>query len=116
MHAVIRDSGKQYRVSEGDQITVDLRELPEGTETLEFADILLVGDGADVKVGTPVVEGAKVTARLIQVKDPVTQEKTLVHKGPKLIAFKYKRRKGFRKKIGHRSKLLKVRIQSIIAG
>jgi large subunit ribosomal protein L21 len=103
VYAIIEDSGQQFKVSQGDLLRVDLRELDEKAQTLEFGRVLLVGDGEKVTVGTPLVEGAKVVGQIL---------KALVA-GPKLITYKYKRRKGSRRKRGHRQKFVEVRITSI---
>jgi large subunit ribosomal protein L21 len=102
MYAIIDDGGKQYRVSEGDTIYVETRELPPGAKTIEFDRVLMLGEGAKSKVGSPHVAGAKVTATLAaQVR------------GPKLEIVKFKRRKGYRLHKGHRQNLLKVTIDRI---
>ena len=87
MYAIIEDSGQQFRVSEGDVLTVDLRELAEDAKEVEFDRVLLVSREGDVKVGTPLVEGAKVVAELI---DPLA-------KGPKLRVHRWRRRKASRR-------------------
>jgi large subunit ribosomal protein L21 len=105
VYAIIEDSGQQFKVSEGDVLRVDLRDLAEGVETLEFPRVLLVSDGKTLKVGTPLVEGAKVVASI---------EEELAA-GPKVRTFKYKRRKGYRKRIGHRQKYIEVKVTQIVA-
>ena len=102
MYAVIKTGGKQYRVAKDDIITIERLEGEAGA-TLEFGEVLLVGEGASVKVGAPTVSGAKVTGELV--------EQT---RGPKVIAFKKRRRKNSRRKRGHRQDLTKVRILSIV--
>ncbi|GAA5482513.1 50S ribosomal protein L21 [Haloferula sargassicola] len=99
-YAVIKTGGKQYRVKEGDQLDVENMNLEEGTK-IEFAP-LLVGEGGDVKVGAPVVDGSTVTATVLGN-----------FRGPKGIAFKFKRRKGFHKTKGFRRALTKIEINSI---
>ncbi len=99
-YAVIKTGGKQYRVKEGDQLDVENLNLDEGTK-LEFAP-LLVGEGGDVQIGAPVVDGATVTATVLGNL-----------RGPKGIAFKFKRRKGFHKTKGFRRALTKIEINSI---
>jgi large subunit ribosomal protein L21 len=101
MYAVIKTGGKQYRVAKDDVITIE-RLDGEAGQTIEFKEVLMVGDGAGAKVGTPLVAGAKVTAELVAQA-----------RGPKVIAFKKRRRKNSRRKIGHRQDLSKVRITSI---
>ena len=101
MYAVIKTGGKQYRVSKDDVLQIE-RLSGDAGSSIEFTEVLMVGEGASVKVGTPVVAGAKVTAELV--------EQT---RGPKLIAFKKRRRKNSRRKRGHRQDLSMVRITSI---
>ncbi len=102
MYAVIKTGGKQYRVAKDDIIKIEKLEGAAGA-TLEFSEVLMVGEGSSVKVGAPTVAGAKVTAELV--------EQT---RGPKVIAFKKRRRKNSRRKHGHRQDLTKVRITSIV--
>lgn len=101
MYAVIKTGGKQYRVSEGSILEIEKINGSQGDE-ISFDDVLMVSKSGDVKVGTPVVEGAKVTGEII------TQTK-----GPKITVFKMKRRKGFRKKTGHRQQLTVLKIKGI---
>lgn len=102
MYAIVEDGGKQYRVEKGDTIYIEKRDLPEGTKTVVFDRVLMLGDGAKSKVGTPWIEGASVTAKL-----------DCAIKGPKLQIVKFKRRKGYHLKKGHRQALLKVAIDKI---
>jgi large subunit ribosomal protein L21 len=102
MYAVIKTGGKQYRVAKDDVLTIEKLPAEQGA-TVEFTDVLMVGEGASVKVGTPTVAGAKVTAELV--------EQT---RGPKVIAFKKRRRKNSRRKRGHRQDLSTVRITGIL--
>ena len=104
MYAVIEDSGGQIKVSEGDIIRVDLRELAEDATELTFENVLLVGGEGEPKIGTPTVSGAKVTA------DILTEVK-----GDKITVIKFKRRKGYRRKRGHRQRFLRVKITKIAA-
>lgn len=102
MYAVVATGGKQYRVSEGDIITVDRLHADVGS-TVEITDVLLVA-GDDLKVGTPTVDGAKVTAEVVE------------HKlGEKREIFKFKRRKRYRRNRGFRPSLTTLSIQSISA-
>ena len=103
MYAVIKTGGKQYRVEQGATIRVEKLEGEKG-KALEIADVLLVADGDNVKVGTPLVTGAKVTAEI------VGQEK-----GEKLIVFKFRRRKQYRRKNGHRQSYTALKITGIQA-
>lgn len=104
MYAVIETGGKQYRVEPGDVIDVEL--LPEGgkSDKVQFDRVLMVSGDQGVKVGSPVVAGAKVTG--------VKVEQT---RGPKIVVFKMKRRKGYRRHRGHRQDLQRVRIDKIQA-
>ncbi len=102
-YAVIQTGGKQYRVSEGDTISVEKLAVEPGTET-QFSEILPVSGDAGVRVGAPYVPGASVTAEVV---DQV--------KAPKVIAFKFKRRKGYHRTVGHRRQLTKLNIKAITA-
>ena len=103
MYAVIQDGGREYRVAKDDVVDIDLRkELNPGDEII-FPKVLLVRKSEDeVLVGCPTLEGVKV---LGEVEGTV--------KGDKLIAFKYKRRKGYHRKKGHRQSYTQVRIRDI---
>ena len=102
MYAVIKTGGKQYRVAKDDVLVIEKIEGEAGSE-VEFTEVLMIGGNGAPKIGTPTVPGAKVTAELV--------EQT---RGPKLIAFKKRRRKNSRRKRGHRQDLTKVRITNII--
>ena len=104
MYAVIEDSGTQFRVREGDVLNVDLRELDEDAKEIEFDRVLLVSD-KKVKVGTPLVKGAKVVAEVVETEA----------KGPKLYVHHLRRRKASRRRTGHRQKYVRVRITKIEA-
>jgi large subunit ribosomal protein L21 len=99
-YAVIKTGGKQYRVQEGDKI--DVEKLDVGVDSEITFDVLLVGEGESVKIGAPSVDGASVTAKVVSQ-----------FRGPKGIAFKFKRRKGFHKTKGFRRHLTKLEITSI---
>ncbi|HYA12924.1 MAG TPA: 50S ribosomal protein L21 [Syntrophales bacterium] len=101
MYAVIKTGGKQHKVSEGDVITVEKINGGEGDVVL-FEEVLMVSKGEEIRVGTPLLKGAKVSGEII--------EQT---KADKLNVFKMKRRKGFKKKTGHRQKLTKMKIKEI---
>jgi len=105
VYAVIEDSGSQFRVSEGDVLNVDLRDLPEDAKEIKFDRVLLVSGEDKIKVGTPLVKGANVVAEIL---DPLV-------KGPKIHIYKLRRRKASRRKTGHRQKYLQVRITKIKA-
>ena len=102
MYAIIATGGKQYRVSEGDVIYIEKIDA-EVDSTVSF-DVLLVGNEGDVKVGTPVVEGVKVEGKV--------EAQT---RGEKIIVFKYKAKKNYRRKQGHRQPYTKVEITAINA-
>ncbi|MEM8495123.1 MAG: 50S ribosomal protein L21 [Planctomycetota bacterium] len=106
MYAVIEDSGSQIKVAEGDVITLDKRELGEDQAELTLDKVLLVGGTDDAaKIGTPLVEGASVTAEILEEG-----------KGDKIYIYKFKRRKDYRRKNGHRQDYVKVKITKIAAG
>ena len=103
MYAIIETGGKQYRVTEGD--VIDIERLGNEDGSIVFNNILACGDGTDVSVGSPTVEGASVTGEL--VKDL---------RGPKIFVFKMKRRQGYKKRQGHRQELTRVKITQIACG
>jgi large subunit ribosomal protein L21 len=100
-YAIIRTGGRQFRVAEGDTLDVDLIDVEPG-KTATFGDVLLFADGKDVTHGNPLVSGAKVTAEVLEQR-----------KDKKVVAFKYRRRKGYHRTVGHRRKLTRVKIKSI---
>lgn len=103
MYAVIRTGGKQYRVAQGDRLRVE--KLPGNVgDTVTLNEVLLVGSGEGVKVGAPLVSGAKVEAKI------VAQDRA-----KKIIVFKMKRRKNYRRKRGHRQPYTELRIKAIQA-
>ncbi len=99
--AIIKTGGRQHRVSEGDIIDVDFLDAEVGKEGV-FADVLFVGDGEKSTHGSPLVEGATVTGEILEQR-----------KDKKVIAFKYRRRKGYHRTVGHRRKLTRVKITEI---
>jgi large subunit ribosomal protein L21 len=103
-YAIIKTGGRQYRVAEGDTIDVDLLDVEAG-KTATFGDVLMYADGKDLTHGNPLVSGAKVTAEVLEQR-----------KDKKVIAFKFKRRKGYHRTVGHRRKLTRVKIKSISVG
>ena len=103
MYAVIATGGKQYRVAQGETVEVEKLAKPAG-ETIEFAEVLLVADGDTIRVGAPHVAGAKVHATVVED-----------FKGEKLIIYKYRRRKGYRRKTGHRQTFTRLKITAITA-
>ena len=103
MYAVIKTGGKQYRVQQGDVIFVEKLNA-QADEAVTFDEVLLVGEGDQAKVGTPVVKGAKVLGKVLsQVK------------GKKIVVYKYKAKKNERKKQGHRQPYTKVEITAVNA-
>lgn len=104
MYAVIKTGGKQYRVAEGDRLSVEKLDAEAGA-TIELDQVLMVVDGDRVQVGTPLVEGAKVTA-----------EVTRHGRGPKIRVIKFKRRKQYRKQMGHRQDFTELNIKGVTAG
>ena len=104
MYAVINDSDQQTTVRAGDVILCDLKRDVQPGDTITFDSVLLIGDEATVKVGKPNVAGASVTAEVLGEA-----------KGPKLVAFRFRRRKNVRVKRGHRQHYTRVRITEIHA-
>jgi len=90
MYAVIKTGGKQYRVSEGDKLRVEKLDVEVG-KTINFDEVLMVGEGADVKIGTPLVKGGKVAATVLEQG-----------RAKKIRIIKFRRRKHSRKQMGHR--------------
>ncbi len=101
-YAVIETGGKQYRVQQGDVLDVELL-AEEAGASVEF-DALAVSNGSELSIGTPVVDGAKVKASVVENL-----------RGDKIYSFKKKRRKGYRRKIGHRQELTKIKVEAINA-
>ncbi|HEY2810659.1 MAG TPA: 50S ribosomal protein L21 [Rhabdochlamydiaceae bacterium] len=102
MYAIIESGGKQYRVEKGDVIDVELLESQSG-QKVEFKHVLFLNTGDAAKIGSPYISKSAVHGELIQEV-----------KGPKVIAFKYKRRKPVRRKVGHRQRYSRVKITDII--
>ncbi len=103
MYAVIKTGGKQYRVNPGDEVKFEKLQGNIG-DPITFDQVLLTSDGEDVKIGKPFLENSKVIGRI-----------TRQGKNRKILVFKYKRRKGYRKKLGHRQRFTLVRIENIEA-
>jgi large subunit ribosomal protein L21 len=103
-YAIIKTGGRQFHVAEGDTIDVDLLDVDPG-KTATFGEVLMFADGKDVTHGSPLISGAKVTAEVLEQR-----------KDKKVVAFKYKRRKGYHRTVGHRRKLTRVKIKSISVG
>ncbi|CAN5435073.1 50S ribosomal protein L21 [soil metagenome] len=102
-YAIFKTGGKQYRVSEGDKIDVERLDLAVGDEAT-FTEILFSSDGSETKVGGPFLDGATITAEVVDQ-----------HRAKKVTAFKFRRRKGFHKTKGHRRQLTRLAIKSISA-
>ena len=101
MYAIIKTGGKQYKVSEGDEIIIEKLGVEEG-ETVTFEEVFAVVDGEEVKIGQPKVDGAKVTATVVKNG-----------KGPKIRIFKYRHKTNYRRRMGHRQPFTKVKIEKI---
>lgn len=104
MYAVVRTGGKQYRVQPGQTLDVELLPAEAGGE-VEFQDVLLIGDGETVKVGSPTVPGARVTADVVDEG-----------RDRKVISFKYKAKTRSRTKKGHRQPFTRLTIKEIVGG
>jgi len=103
MYAVIKTGGKQYKVEEGDRLRVEKLEVAKGDE-ITFDQVLFIG-GDEYILGKPVIEGAAVKAKVVRQM-----------RGPKVIIYKMKRRKGYHKKQGHRQNLTEIAITGITKG
>jgi large subunit ribosomal protein L21 len=101
MYAVIKTGGKQYRVSQGDTLRIEKLEAGEG-ESVEFEQVLMVGEGEDIKIGAPYLDGSRVAAR---VKSHGRADKVHI--------IKFKRRKHHMKRMGHRQSYTEVEITGI---
>jgi large subunit ribosomal protein L21 len=105
MYAIIEDSGTQIKVSEGDIIRVDLRDLPDNAQSLTFDRVIMIGgDEKSIKIGQPVLEGASVTADIL---DPDDSEKVNI--------VKFRRRKTYKRNNGHRQYYIKCKVTGIKA-
>jgi large subunit ribosomal protein L21 len=103
MYAIIEQGGKQQKVTTGDRLLLD-QKVAEGTTTVTLDRVLMVGGEGEPKVGTPVVAGATVTAEVLGET-----------KGKKIDSYKYNRRKGYHKRVGHRQQYTEVRVTAINA-
>ena len=101
MYAVVETGGKQYKVMVGQTVDVELLGVNEG-DTVQFDRVLMVADEGDVRVGRPTVDGARVSATVLGQG-----------RGPKLIAFKYRPKKRYRRKLGHRQGYTRLRVDEI---
>lgn len=104
MYAIFRALGKQFRAEKGMTLELPLMDVEPGSK-LTFDEVLLASDGTTITAGAPLIKGAKVTAEVIGLL-----------KGPKLYIFKFKRRKNYRRKTGHRQKYTAVRITDVQVG
>jgi large subunit ribosomal protein L21 len=103
-YAIIQSGGRQFRVQPGDVIDVELLGVEAGKKAV-FEEVLLASDGKDVKIGDPLVKGAKVTGEVLESE----------RKAPKVVSYKFKRRKGYHRTVGHRQKHTRVKIGEIKA-
>ena len=103
MYAVVRSNGKQYKVSAGDEIQIEALGFEPG-EAIELGEVLMVVDGASVRIGTPIVEGATVRGTVVSQM-----------RGPKIEIFKFKAKKRYRKHQGHRQSYTRVKVDEIVA-
>jgi len=102
MYAIFRTAGKQFRAEPGRTVRIPSVASAQPGDTLTFDEVLLGSDGNSVKAGTPLLSGAKVTAEVVKHG-----------KGDKIVVFKFKRRKNYARKQGHRQKFTEVRIASV---
>jgi large subunit ribosomal protein L21 len=107
MYAVIEQGSKQYKVSPGDSLDIELTEVAQDAKSIELSKVLLISDGSNVKIGTPFLEGAKVIASFKS-----TAGGSIV-KADKLFPTHFRRRKSSHKRIGHRQKYLRVLIDKV---
>lgn len=103
MYAIIRDRGMQYRVEKGQVVNIDLLDVEPGSQ-IELSEVLLIGDGEAVQVGAPLVSGAVVKAEVLGIK-----------KGEKIIVFRYRNKKRYRRRTGHRQRYTEIKISDIVA-
>ena len=104
MNVVFKTGGKQYHASTGDRLDVELIDAEAG-ETYEFPEVLMVRDGEQLELGSPIVDGARVTARVIEHG-----------RHPKIHIVKFKRRKHYRRQMGHRQHFTRVEITGVARG
>ena len=104
MYAIIKTGGKQYRVQQDDVIEIEKLNLEDGAKEVSFSDVLAVNKDGELTVGTPVVENAVVKGEVLEVAT-----------ASKVIVYKYKSKKDYRKKQGHRQPFMKVKITAIEA-
>ncbi len=103
MYAVVRSNGKQYKVAVGDEIQLETLAFEVG-DPVELGEVLMVVDGENVRVGAPTVDGAAVRGTVVSRA-----------RGPKIVIFKYKPKKRYRKRQGHRQSYTRVKVDEIVA-
>jgi len=109
LYAIVADGGRQYRVMEGQELEIDFRHAPDGSplpagSEVVFSDVLAVSRAGQITLGAPKVSGAKVTAEVVGLVQ-----------GPKIFVQKFRRRKNYRRRTGHRAISTKIRVSSITA-
>ena len=102
MYAIIIDGGRQYRVEPGQRLDIDLRNGIAAGDTLEFGQVLAIGGDEGLRLGSPSIDGAKVTAKVIGEK-----------KGEKIYVEKFRRRKDYHRRTGHRQRYTRIEISEI---
>lgn len=101
MYAIIVDGGRQYKVTEGQELVIDYRDVSSG-DPLSFDNVVALSNGGDLQLGAPTLGGASVSAKVLGVVQ-----------GPKLVIQKFRRRKTYRRRTGHRQLFTKVQIEKI---
>jgi large subunit ribosomal protein L21 len=104
MYAIFTDGGRQYKVQEGQVVDIDFRDTLETGDSIEFDRVLAISNEGALKLGAPTVSGAKVTASVVGLE-----------KGEKVYIQKFRRRKNYDKRTGHRQKYTRITIQNIVA-
>jgi large subunit ribosomal protein L21 len=104
MYAVIKSGGKQHRVEPGEVLSLEKLDAETG-EIINFEEVMMIGDGDDIKIGAPYVEGGKVTAEVVEHG-----------RGKKVTIIKFRRRKHYRRQAGHRQSYTKIKITEISGG
>lgn len=107
MYAVIEQGGKQYKITDGDSLNIELTDVAPDAKMIELGKVLFVSDGEKIKIGTPYLEGTKVMASF------KTTAQDAIVKGQKLYPTYFRRRKNSKKRIGHRQKYLEITIDKI---
>ena len=102
MYAIIVDGGRQYKVTPGQKSDIDFRDSANSGDTIEFSEVLAIGTDDGLQLGTPKIQGAKVTATVVSET-----------KGPKIYVQKFRRRKDYRRRTGHRQAYTRIEISEI---